>query len=185
MERLSFLYASALFDLAVAHGQIDEFLSHATLLHDALSDSEMQLILKHPHISASEKNEFFKKAFSGHIHTDLLSFLFLAADKNRENYILPALLALIEMIRQRKGIVMAHVSSAVALDDVQADDLKGLLAQKLNKSVELDLKIDSKLIGGPYIFVDGYYIDWTLKKRLRDLTVHMKKGGAPRDSQAR
>jgi len=185
MERLSVLYASALFELAVQHGQTDEFLEHATLLHDALSGREMQLILKHPHIPASEKNDFFKKAFSGKVHDHLLGFLYLAADKNREGYILPALLALIEMIRQRKGIVMAQVSSAVALDDNQAKNLKDLLAQKLNKSVELDLKIDSKLIGGPYIFVDGYYIDWTLKRRLRDLTVHIKKGGAPHGSQTR
>ncbi|MCL2366048.1 MAG: ATP synthase F1 subunit delta [Oscillospiraceae bacterium] len=175
MEKLSFLYANALFDLAIKHGQTDEFLEQTISLHDALADYEMQRILKHPHISAAEKKKFFKEAFSGRVHDDLLGFLYLAADKNRESYIIPAFLALIDMIRRYKGTVTAQVSSAVALDDKQAERLKNLLSQKLNKRVELKLKVEPKLIGGPYIFVDGYYIDWTLKKRLRDLTVHMKE----------
>ena len=176
MERLSNLYASAVFDLAKQRNLTDQFLSQAMMLHESLDDPDFHKMLLHPHIPASEKHRFFKAAFDGKLHEDLMGLLFLAADKNREAFLLPALDALIEMIRQYKNIVTARVSSAVSLNEAQAENLKRVLSEKLRKTVELDLKVDSSLIGGPYIFVDGYYIDWTVKKRLRDLTVYMKAG---------
>jgi len=176
MERLAILYASALFDLAKEKNLFDEFLMQAQMLQSNLEDKDFQKMLAHPHIPAREKKDFFKRAFSKNINESLLGLLFLAADKNREKYILSALEQLIEMIRQHKNIVKAEVSSAVAFSEAQAENLKRILTSKLNKTVEMEFKVDSSLIGGPYIFVDGYYIDWTIKKKLYDLTVHMKEG---------
>jgi F-type H+-transporting ATPase subunit delta len=133
-------------------------------------------VLVHPHISAADKRDFFSKAFAGNVHDDLLGFLFLVADKNRETFLIPALTALIGMIERHNKKVTASVSYATELDDGQVAEMKAVLSKQLDKTVEIDLKVDSAVIGGPYIFVDGYFLDWTVKKRLRDLTVHMKEG---------
>ena len=176
MEKLSLLYASTLFDLALEHGAVNEFLDQAAVMREVLKDRECQQLLLHPHVKASEKREFFKKAFSGKIHDDLLSFLFLTADKNREDFILPSLEALIGMIERHMKIVTADVYTASALDEGRIAEMKKILSAKLDKNVELSLNVDPSIIGGPYVYVDGYYIDWTVKKRLRDLTVRMKEG---------
>jgi len=176
MERLSILYASALFDLALEKGRVDDFLSQALLMSEALRDPQFQRILVHPHISAADKQELLSKAFAGQIHEDMLGFLFLVTEKNRESFLIPALTALIDMIERYNKIVTAKVLSAVEYDENQAAALRDMLSEKLGKKVKLSMKVDPSVIGGPYIFVDGYYIDWTVKKRLRDLTVHMKEG---------
>ena len=176
MERLSVLYASALFDLALESGAVDEFLDQAAFIRESLKGEDCRKILVHPHILASEKHEFFRKIFESRVRDDLLGFLFLAADKNREAFLLPALDALIDMIERHNNKITARVLSAVPYDASQAEALKELLSNKLRKQVELSIKVDPSLLGGPYIYADGYYIDWTIKKRLRDLTVHMKEG---------
>ena len=176
MERLSVLYATALFDLALHRDLADDFMDQATFIMDTLQDTQCQRILLHPHIPTAEKQEFFKKAFSRHVHADLLGFLYLAAEKNRETYLLPALTALVDMIRRHKGKVTAIVYFAAAINEGQLAVMSEVLSRKLKKSVDVSLKVDASVIGGPYIFVDGYYLDWTVKKRLRDLTVHMKEG---------
>ena len=176
MERLSVIYASALFDIAIKHNAVDEFLGQTTFLLDSLSDDEIYRVLVHPQISASDKREIFRKAFEGQIHNDLLGFLYLVVDKNREAYLIPALKALVELFQRHNKIVTAKVLSAAPFDEKQSETLREILSSKLDKQVEIDLKVDPSLIGGPYIFVDGYYIDWTVKKRLRDLTIHMKEG---------
>ena len=176
MERLSVIYASALFDIALQKDAVDEFLSQTVFLHDTLNDAEFRHVLIHPQISAGEKHALFRDAFTGKINDDLLGFLYLATDKNREVYLLPALKMLISMIERHNKIVTARVLSAAPYDDRQAESLREILSKKLDKQVRLDLKVDPSLIGGPYIFVDGYYIDWTVKKRLRDLTIYMKEG---------
>ena len=176
MERLSLLYASALFDLAMENDAIDEFHSNAHLMRETLQEEECLHLLVHPHISAAEKRDFFGKAFAGQIHDDLLGFLYLVAEKSREAYLLPALAALIERIDRHNKKVTAKVFTAVELDQNQIDEIRTILSAKLYKTVEVSTKIDPSLIGGPYIYVDGYYIDWTIKRRLRDLTIHMKEG---------
>jgi len=175
MERLSVIYASALYDLALQHDAVDEFLDQAILLHDSLGDPDCLRMLVHPQITAAQKHEFFRNAFEGRIHEDLLGFLYLTADKNREAYLLPALDILINMIKRHNKIVTARVLSAAPYNDGQADALKSILSKKLDKHVELDMKTDPALIGGPYIFVDGYYIDWTVKKKISDLTASLKE----------
>jgi len=176
MERLSLLYASALYDLAVERNAVQEFRDQAEFLRSFLQDEACVELLLHPHISTANKHEFFKKSFAEHIHADLLNFLCLTADKNREAFILTALSMLIETIERNNNIVTAIVKSATPLDDEQAVELRTLLSESLNKTIVLSLKVDPSIIGGPYILVDGYYIDWTVKRRLRDLTDYMKEG---------
>jgi len=174
MERLSVIYASALFDIALQQNAVDVFLQQATFLHDSLSDDEFMQVLVHPQIAASEKQQIFRDAFEGKIHEDLLGFLFLVTDKNREAYLIGALDSLIGMIKRHNKIVTAKVLSAAPYENEQAEKLRDTISKGLDKQVELDLNVDSSLIGGPYIFVDGYYIDWTVKKKLQDLKVNLK-----------
>ena len=176
MERLSVIYASALFDIALQKNAIDEFLGQTTFLLEHLCDEDFYQVLIHPQISAAEKQKIFRKAFAEQINEDLLGFLYLVVDKNRELYLIPALKALVELFKRHNKIVTAKVLSAAPYDDKQAESLREILSSKLDKHVELDLKVDPALIGGPYIYVDGYYIDWTVKRRLHDLTIHMKEG---------
>jgi F-type H+-transporting ATPase subunit delta len=176
MAKLSALYASALFDLAMEGGDAtDEYLKQAVLLRDSLMDDECMRVLLHPHISAAEKRKLFGKVFAGQINDDLFGFLYLVIEKNREAFLLPALVALIGMIERHQRKAKARILSAAALDEKQVTALREMLAGKLNKNVEVSPKVDPSLIGGPYIYVDGYYIDRTIKKRLHDLTAHMKE----------
>jgi len=175
MAKLSAIYASTLFDLALEGNAADKYMKQAVLMRDALQNEECIRVLLHPHISAAEKRELFGSAFAGRIHENLLGFLYLVIDKNREAFLLPALSALITMIERHQGKVRARVLSATALAKKQVTALKEMLSGKLNKKIEMSQKVDPSVIGGPYIYVDGYYIDRTIKKQLHDLTVHMKE----------
>ena len=175
MAKLSANYAAALFELAVEDGAENDFLEQAVLLRDLFKDAGARRVLVHPHIPAAEKRSFFGEAFAGKLHKDLLSFIFLVVDKNRENYLLPALSDLILLIERRQRKTTAKVVSAEAPDGKRIAALKKLLEQKLNKQVEITVKANPAVIGGPYIQVDGYFIDRTVKRRLRDMTADMKE----------
>ena len=176
MERLSALYASALFDLAIDRNAVDEFLDQAILLRDLMQDGRYMRVLLHPHIPAAEKQQLFTDSYAGHINDSLMGFLFLVTEKNREAFLVPALNALIEKIERHMKKVLAKVTSATELDGGQVAEIKEVLSGRLDKKIEISLKVDPSIIGGPYIFVDGYYIDWTVKTHLRELTVHLKEG---------
>jgi F-type H+-transporting ATPase subunit delta len=169
MAGLSVRYATALFELAMESGTLDESFTQAVFLRDTLQDADCQRIISHPHISASEKIAFFNNAFAGSTHENLLGLIFLAIKKDRESYLVPALDDFIEMVNKHKLKTTAQVTSAVTLSDGQISALKAALSQKLNKQVDVVPKVDPDVIGGFTVFVDGYLIDRTLKKQFHDL----------------
>ena len=178
MAELSARYAAALFDLAMESGASGEYLEQAVFLREALSGAECKGILSHPNITAEQKREFLRGAFDGNIHDGLLGFLYLATAKNRERFIIPALTAFISAMEDQLKRATANVTSAVALSPDQISALRQALSSKLNKQVDVSLKVDPSLIGGMYIHVDGYFIDRTIKNQLRDMKVNLKRGTA-------
>jgi F-type H+-transporting ATPase subunit delta len=111
----------------------------------------------------------------GRIHERLFGFLCLAVDKNREAFIVPSLTELIELIRQHQRKTTAKVVSAIELNENQLASLTKMLSEKLDKQVDIDLKVDPSVIGGMYVYVDGYFIDRLLINRLSEMTVSMKE----------
>lgn len=178
MAQLSNRYASALFDLSLEQNILDENLEHARFLRDTLAEEQCQLVINHPRITAKEKKSFFNEAFLGHINNDLLGFMHLAVDKNREEYIVSVLTEFISMGDRHNRKATAYVVSAVALSDKQVSDLAELLSRKLDKQVEINLKVNQGLIGGLYVQVDGFYIDRTIRTRLQDIKDSLINGKA-------
>jgi F-type H+-transporting ATPase subunit delta len=176
VAQLSNRYAAALFELSLERGALDEDLDQAVFLRDTLREEEAQKVITHPRITGKEKLAFLQEAFSGHISQDLMGLLYLAVDKNREDHIVPILSEFINMANGHIGRTTALVISAVPLGADQVTTLSALLARKLNKQVEIKQKIDTSVIGGLYIQVDGYFIDRTLKTRLHELKLSMAEG---------
>ena len=174
MAGLSTRYATAVFELEKESGTVDESLAQAIFLRNTLNDAECSKIISHPHISAAKKIEFIKKAFTGNFSENLLGMVYLAINKNRESFLVPALDVLIEMINAYKLKTTAQVVSAVALTETQLSALKATLTKKLNKQVDIAAKVDPSVIGGFSVFVDGYLMDRTIKKQFSELNKKLK-----------
>ena len=176
MAELDARYARALFDLSRENGTLAKCIEHAAIVRDALQTDECRSIMEHPHISASEKSKFLDSVFAGGINSLLNDFLNLLISKNRQNIMVAALNSFIEMGKQVSGKVRAECVSAAKLDKNQISTLQTKLSKKLHKQVDLSVKVDPALIGGLYIYADGHYMDFTVKKRLNDMKNFVKSG---------
>jgi len=176
MAELNVRYASAIFDLALECGKLDEYYEQAVSARNALQSDECRIFMEHPDISVKEKHKFLDDVFGDNLCDDLKGLLYLLISKNRENIIISVLGAFINMADIHSGRTTAVVVSAVMLSEDQLSVLKNVLSKKLNKQVEISAKVDSSLIGGLYIHVDGYLIDHTVKKQLSDLKDSIKGG---------
>lgn len=173
MAQLSSRYATAIFELSLQHGRLDDNLDQALLVRDCLSDEGCKSIITHPRITAAEKRSFFDKLFKGRISTDLMGLLHLAVTKNREAFIVPILSEFIDMANDHVRKTTALIITAVPLGPRQTGTLAALLSRKLSKQVTIEQKIDPSVIGGLYIQVDGYFIDRTIKTRLHEVKLNL------------
>jgi F-type H+-transporting ATPase subunit delta len=174
VAQLNNRYASALFKLASERGLINEYLEQAVFLRDTLNETECNKVLTHPKITSAQKRDFFEKSFGGSIHGDLIGLLNLAVEKNREKFVVPALITFIDMANAALRRTKALVVSAVPLKNEQISNITAVLARKTNKQVEVEVKIDPSVIGGLFIQVDGYFMDRTVKTRLEDMKVNLQ-----------
>ncbi|MDV6331605.1 ATP synthase F1 subunit delta [Asticcacaulis sp. 201] len=74
-----------------------------------------------------------------------------------------------------KGIVSAEVTSAVALSDVQLEDLKKTLAKTLGHSADISTTVDPAILGGLKVRVGSRLFDASLKTKLDSLKFALKR----------
>ncbi|MCL2215477.1 MAG: ATP synthase F1 subunit delta [Defluviitaleaceae bacterium] len=175
MSDLGIRYATALFEMSEEGGLLNEYLEQSLFLCSVLKDEDALRILTHPLISAGEKNDFLSKAFGESVHQDLLGFMKLVIAKNREAYLLPALIKLSEMIKAHSNQTTARVVSAVPLTDGQAAQLTATLTRKLGKMVDITVIVDPSVIAGISIQVEGYFLDRTVRTMLKDMRESIKR----------
>ena len=183
MAQLSGRYAAALFDLALESAKLAEYREQAAFLSDTLKNEECRRIIEHPHISGAGKKEFLGALFAGKVSDDLLGFLYLGIDKNREKFLVPGLNAFIARVDEFTGRVDATVVCAAPLDKSQILEMEKLLSKKLQKRVNVCVQVDTSVIGGFCVRADGYFLDMTVKKRLSDIKASLQRSTA-HDSQA-
>lgn len=162
-------YAVALFELSKECDKMDLFYDEVSIICTAINQNEeFETVLDHPTISGDEKFEMMKKAFQG-ASQEVLGLIEIVIKKNRENELVEILKSFLDLVNEFKGIILASVYSAKALNETQIENIKENLSKKLDKQIVMQTFIKPELIGGLLINVDGKVIDNSIKKSLQDI----------------
>lgn len=174
MAKLVRVYAEAFFELAVSQNETDRFLEDTKLVLATLkSEKELTDVLLHPKVSETEKINLLNSTFEGKLHENFAGLFDTVIIKRREAFLIAILEDIEAKILDHKGIVIATVTSATALDQMQLLKIQSKLHTMFKKQVELETVIDTTLIAGLKINVGGYAIDTSFKKQLNDIKIAM------------
>jgi len=117
-----------------------------------------------------------EKVFSKEITPSFLNLLKLLADRKRIGLLNSVLERLLELYREQRNIALATVTSATSLDDSQQTEiLKTVQSLAGTDNLELNLKVDPKLIGGFVVNVGSKVIDASLSGQVRRLGLALAK----------
>ena len=169
MGALAQRYGAALSELAVESGNPAAYREQAEIILEAMKDKDCRDIIEHPRIASAQKKEFVRSVFAQHIGQDMLSFLFLTIDKNREEFLAPGLENLIARLDEIAGIVQANVVCARQPTGKQLEEITGLVHKKLGEKARIEVSVDPALIGGFYIQTGGRLLDFTVRKQLAQM----------------
>jgi F-type H+-transporting ATPase subunit delta len=160
-------YASALFEIAKAEGNLDEVEDELFRFARSLEGSdELRNVLTDELIPA-ERRQAIVEDLLGHraspTTVNLVSFV-VGAGRGRD---LPAIIAkLVERAAAEKDRAVAEVRSAVALTDDQRHRLAAALANATGKQVEVKVIVDPSILGGIVATVGDTVIDGSIRTRL-------------------
>ena len=175
-DLISDRYASALYDLASEKKVVDFVLENLkTLKKEIENNKELSLLIKSPLISSNDKLEVLIKLTSS-LNLNELTVTFLKVISNNKRFasLTSIISQFVNINANKRGSVLADVTSADKLSEEQRIDIKDQLRTILGDKLSLNFKVDKKIIGGLIIKVGSKMIDTSLANKINKLKIAMK-----------
>ncbi len=169
-------YSDALFALALEEEKSD-------LIKDQLSfvDKQMQenkeflSLMMHPKIHKEQKKQVLQEIFVKQLDRTMLNFLKLLTDKGRFHDLHEICKEYCKRYNEENNIAVAEVCSARSLHQEEVQKIQTMLEKKLNKQVEMHIRIDEDLLAGVRIKINDVVLDhtaWNKMEHLKRLAIN-------------
>lgn len=162
-------YAKSLSDFAESEKILTEVAADMQVVQAACRENaDLIKFLKSPLIKADKKVSVLDEIFSGKIGKVTEKFIKIIVRKRRE-VILPEIAASFEALyREQRGIVLAEVTTAVALDDALRAKVNALVKTRHDK-VELKEHVNPDIIGGIILKIGDAQYDDSILSRIGEI----------------
>ena len=169
-------YASALYDLAVEKKLVDPVLEDLSNLKNILKDNkELSLVVKSPLITSIDKLNIFESLLKKINANELTSTFLKVIEKNKRFSNLASIITQFMNINsQKRGDVLADITSADELNDDQKNNITNQLKSILGDKLSLSFDVDKSIMGGLIVKVGSKMIDTSLANKINKLKIAMK-----------
>ncbi len=124
--------------------------------------------LETPLLKGSEKTKIIDKLLEGKIDKLTHHFLHMVIKKRRELFLGNIARSYIDQYRQNKGIKPASLITATEVNKTIIDNISKLIGKDLNTEVELEQKIDEKIVGGYILRIEDKQFDNSVAAKLKN-----------------
>ena len=172
-------YATALFELAVEAGSIDQIKNDLDSFDQlAAANPDLMRLIRSPVFGADEQAKALAAVLQRAGITGLSAQFLKVVAANRR------LFAVRQMIRDfralvanYKGEVTADVTVAERLNDAHFTEIKSTLAAVTGKDVQVNVHVDPAIIGGLIVKIGSRMVDSSLRTKLSAIKHAMKEAG--------
>ena len=175
-DLISDRYASALYELAVEKKLVDAVLVDLENLKKILLDNkELSLVIKSPLISSPDKLNIFESLLKKINPNELTNTFIKVIEKNKRFSNLTSIIVqFININSQKRGNILADITSADELKDDQKNNITNQLKTILGDKLSLSFDVDKNIIGGLIVKVGSKMIDTSLANKINKLKIAMK-----------
>ena len=172
-------YASALFDEAVAHDQVDVVAGEVRELTQLISDSpEFKRLITSRLVSTQSRFKGIELVSDqAGLSDSTRRFLGVLIENGRLSLFPEIEPAFIRLYEEYKGILPVFVVSVQTLNDASRRRLAEVLKKIFNKDIRLNITVNPSLIGGLTVQVGSFMADASVKTKLQKLNLVMKGVG--------
>ncbi|MDO4355883.1 MAG: ATP synthase F1 subunit delta [Clostridia bacterium] len=170
MTELQKEYGEALYLLCGEEDIDAAVLDELEALKNAFAESPDYLrLLDNRALPIESRLQILDEGFSGRVHPYVLNFMKLLTERGAIAEFSGCATQFRQMYLSAHGIVEAKVTTAVALTDAQAKELKAKLEAMSGRQVLMQAGVNPELLGGVLVEMDGQRYDNTVRHRLEDI----------------
>jgi F-type H+-transporting ATPase subunit delta len=166
-SKITVRYAKALFGLARENNSLDAVRQDMELLYQCILEiPDLQFVIQSPVIKVSEKVQLFGETFRNTFSPLTLSFINLALEKRREEYLVNIARYFLRLLKNEQGIQPAELVTAVPVDENLRKSLVQFITRRFSTQIELHETVNESLIGGFILRVGDQQLDASLSSKL-------------------
>lgn len=173
-------YARTLFDLASLTDSVDATDESLVAVTTAVRGNlDLREALTDTSVPVEAKRAVLREIFGAQVTPEALAIVTLLADRGAVSEIGNVARVFREIAEVERGVVVAEVTTAIALDDALRASLSDKLAASLGSPVTLREQVDPSLVGGIVIKVAGRVLDGSVASQLSSMrrTLATASGG--------
>jgi len=161
-------YAQAVFGLARESGRFDQWHEELARLNELVSDPQASVFIGSPNVAEAKKIGLLD-AVLANSQPEARNLAHLLLERNRLNIVPEIYQIFDEEVLAERGIAVAEVTTAEALDEQDQQVVKDHLKKLIGKDIELRMNTDPAIIGGIVARVGDQLIDGSVTSQLRRL----------------
>lgn len=170
-ETVARRYADAAFEIGRADGTLEVWERDLVVLRDALADEELCRLVEHPAIPFADKERVLRRVVD--VSAEPLNLALLMIRRGRPGAIDAMVERFAQLVRRERGISLAEVRTALALDDDQRDAISARLRTLTGDRIEMREVVDDTLIGGVSVRIGDRLYDASVRSRLERLRARL------------
>ncbi len=170
-------YAEAAFQVAQAENQLDRWQADLALAAEILAMPEVEQAVDSPAIPLAQRQAVAEQLLKGRISPAALRLVDLMVGRGRASVLPKVAAEYVRLLNAHRGVVMATVTSAVALTADETAAIRSRVEAMAGAKVDLHQEVDPNLIGGLTIQVGDRLLDASIRGRLERLRDQLHAGG--------
>jgi F-type H+-transporting ATPase subunit delta len=181
-KEISKIYASALLDVGLENNILPRLQEELGSFSELISqEKELMMFLNAPVISKDMKKELIEKLFSGKFCPEMINFIKVLIDNDRQLFTPEIYKYLLDLIDQKNNRQKVYVTTSTKLNPNILKQIEKSISNKLKKDVTIEESIDDSILGGIVIRINDTLIDGSIAKDLNTMRaklIETKVGGA-------
>ena len=161
-------YAQAIFDLALENNEGEQWGQDLEVVSEAFQDSDFAALMKHADMSAADKRAATGSVLAG-VNAMVRNLVDLLVSKGSVDSIADVYTSYTELLDQHLGRQRVEVTTAIALDEAEANRITSFVSELVRREVVLTTKVDESILGGLVIQIGDRLLDGSTKARLDGL----------------
>ena len=175
MTEIANTYGQALYDLAKEENLTKDILSQLTVLKEVFKcEGSFVQLLCTPSIPKHERTQVLDDSLRASVHPYVLNFLKILTEKGYIKHFSDCC----ELFRQQynadNGILAVTAVTKLPLSDELKKKLTDKISAVTGKTIDLVNKVDSEVLGGVRLDLDGKSVDGTVRARLDEIRSVLK-----------
>ncbi|MBS1729634.1 MAG: ATP synthase F1 subunit delta [Bacteroidetes bacterium] len=175
--RLANRYAKSLISLSMEKNNLEEVHTDMKYIQAVCTGSrDFTNLLRSPIIKADKKENIVRAVTQGKVSKLTETFLDLLIVKGRESNLPEIAQSFIDLYNEMKGIHYVKLTTAQPISDELKNEITGRLHKEAGlENVELQSKVQEKLIGGFILEFNNNLVDASILRDLRDVRKQFNK----------